>query len=68
MGNCCCQDENTPTVSLRDCVKNIRCQSACLSNCCLKDSKADGKPENTAHEKKHHHHKHKHKHDNHVSS
>jgi hypothetical protein len=55
---CCAKENNIPTFSFKDCLKDI----TCVSNCCdKKEIIIEDKHKNHHH---HHHHHHKHKHHN----
>ncbi len=51
MGQCFSSD-SVPTISVKDCFKNVKCNSECSSSCCMFRSKAK-------HAIKHKHHRNK---------
>jgi hypothetical protein len=62
MGSCCCKNTQIPTFSFNDCVKNIKCQSSCLSSCCVNGSKVKTSDNPNFNNSGHHHHRHSHHH------
>lgn len=47
MGSCMSTD--IPTISIKDCCKNVSCKSECSSSCCMYRSKAKHQHKNKVH-------------------